>query len=319
MTASDGSCASTACLACGGQTATTLDGVFDVKFGVPGTFRISRCCRCGIEQTLPRLSPEELFATYERYYNFRNDDVDGYLRRRSTLIKSGIYRLWVRLDGDISFILKRGAGRRLLDVGCNEGRNLELYRRSGFAAEGVESNPVAASAARQRGLPVHVGEFDDLPTSAGPYDVIVLSNVLEHSLSPVDMVAQARRHLRPGGELWVSCPNAASWARHLFGRSWINWHPPFHLAHFASRNLHTLLVDNGFEVSEAQNRTPALWVAQSLLARRYAVPGRPTTAMRRSGLLAALMVTLRVLLFPALWLGNRLDRGDCLVVRARRQ
>ena len=48
---------------------------------------------------------------------------------------------------------------------------------------------------------------------AEAYDVAVLSNVLEHALDPAVMLCDVARILKPGGEVWISCPNAASWLR----------------------------------------------------------------------------------------------------------
>lgn len=305
------------CVVCGGVTDTTGPEIVDLRFGVPGTYQVARCRSCGVEQTAPRLDTAELIATYERYYNFRSGDEANYARRRSAAVRSGLYRWWLRLDGDISFVLEAGRGRRLLDVGSNEGRNLALFAQSGFRAEGVEPNPAAWEASRRAGLVVHQGGLGDL-SPEDPFDVVVMSNVLEHVHDPADVLAQARARLRPGGEIWISCPNASGWPRRRFGSSWINWHPPFHLVHFTEPALVALLERQGFEVIQRETVTPALWVAQSLIARWSARPGQATLAMRRATLLVPLLVLIRVLFGPALWIADRRGRGDCLVVRARR-
>lgn len=306
------------CLICGGAIVVTCDPIIDVRFGVPGAFSVCRCQSCGLEQTAPRLSSGELSRAYGRYYNFEDSDRGSYARRRHLLVRTGAYRAWVRLDGDVSFVLgPPGADRRLLDVGCNEGRNLSLFARRGFDAHGVESNPVAVRRARQQDLKVHEGDVGDIPTSER-FDVVVMSNVLEHLEDPLGTLRQVAERLNPEGELWISCPNSRSWARRLFGPWWINWHPPFHLTHFSEHTLTAVLDRAGFTVEEVRTRTPALWLVQSALAWRYAKPGEPTLQMRRPLLLAALLVTVRAGLFPLLWLANRMGRGDCLVVRAKR-
>ena len=71
--------------------------------------------------------------------------------------------------------------------------------------------------------------------------MVVLANVLEHAWDPVLMLAEVRRLLRPGGEVWISCPNAASLWRRVFGRAWVNWHVPFHLWHFSPATLQVVL------------------------------------------------------------------------------
>jgi SAM-dependent methyltransferase len=306
-----------ACLACGGRLATVLDGVFDTRFGIDAAFRIARCGACGLEQTLPRPEAAALGAYYAAHYNFGGESGTTYTGLRARFLESGIYRLWLALDGDMSFHTRPGRGR-LLDIGCNEGRGLALYARNGFAAvEGLETNPAAAAAARARGFAVHGGALAEFHPNQ-PYDVAVLSNVLEHALDPADMLRQVRRILKPGGEVWISCPNATSWQRRLFGRLWINWHVPFHIVHFTDATLSRALDDGGFATAERSQVTPALWVAHSTLAALSARRGRPTTALRRPVPVMLLMALARGLLFPLLWLGNRVGTGDCLLRIARR-
>src|SRR6185437_247955 len=128
--------------------------LFDTRFGIPNLFALARCSGCGLEQTCPRLLDAELTQLYERYYNYGGErQTLQYSRWRERFLFSGWYRMWMRLDGDLSFHSIRGRGR-LLDVGCNEGRGLMLYRANGYQAEGLEINPAAAEVARARGFAV---------------------------------------------------------------------------------------------------------------------------------------------------------------------
>ena len=129
-------------------------GLFDDRFGAPGTYAILQCANCGLEQTWPRPSEGELKELYERFYNAGVKPDSAYRGLRERFLASGLYRLWLRWDGDMSFHGRRGAGR-LLDVGCNEGRGLSLYADNGFQVEGLELNEAAAALARQRGFRVH--------------------------------------------------------------------------------------------------------------------------------------------------------------------
>jgi hypothetical protein len=62
--------------------------------------------------------------------------------------------------------------------------------------------------------------------------------------------------------------------------------------------------------------TPALWVTQSLLVHLFARKGKKTSQMRNPFLTLFFMVLARFVLFPVLWLGNRLGQGDCLIAVA---
>lgn len=302
------------CLACHESLGGVIDNVFDTRFGIDSPYEISRCNVCNLEQTAPLPDQDGLNALYERYYNFSGERNTRYTQLRAKFINSFLYRIWLAIDGDISFHLARGTGS-LLDVGCNEGRGLEFYQNHGFSAEGLELNSKAAEVSRGKGFVVHGSTLEGFTTDK-KYDVVVLSNVLEHSLNPADMLRAIHGLLNPNGQVWISCPNSQSWLRSVFGRFWINWHVPFHVVHFSPDTLRELLKKSQFEVTEMRQETPALWVSHSIIARLFAKPGQPTMQLRSALLVSTLILLIRGLLFPLLWLGNLTQRGDCLVVVA---
>jgi SAM-dependent methyltransferase len=304
------------CAVCSAKMQTAVNHVFDTRFGIDNNYSIKHCEHCGTERTSPVPSPEELKHLYETYYNFGGEKGTRYTRLREKFLFSPFYRFYLVVDGDISFHKRRGAGR-LLDIGCNEGRGLRLYRHNGFIAEGLELNEPAAAVARSQGFTVHTQTLDDFQP-VDTYDVAVLSNVLEHASDPIDMLRNVKRILKPGGQVWISCPNNRSWLRSAFGKYWINWHVPFHLFHLSAQGVRTVLHDAGFEHITIRHETPALWAAHSVIARLFSRKGRPTAQLRNPVLVILLMLFWRGLLFPLLWLGNRSGRGDCLIVTARR-
>jgi SAM-dependent methyltransferase len=302
------------CILCGSAFERSLSGLTDTRFGTPGSYEVHRCRECGLERTWPVPSLADLITLYESQYNFGGETGTRYTRLRERFLMSFLYRLWIRLDGDIAFHSQSGPGR-LLDVGCNEGRGLRIYTRSGFVAEGLELNERAAMRAKEVGFKVYTCLLEDYNTTA-PYDVAVLSNVLEHSLDPQQMLSDVRRILKNNGKVWITCPNSQSWLRKVFGRSWINWHVPFHVFHFSPKTLRQLVEDAGYTRVETRQITPSLWVAQSFIACYFARKGEKTRQLRNPFLTAFLMLFARFLLFPALWLGNQIGRGDCIVTVA---
>ncbi len=306
------------CLLCASGTELILSGLSDNRLGTPGTFEIRRCIGCGFEQTSPLPALAELKNLYEVHYNFGGEKNTVYTRFREWFLASPLFRVWLLLDGDNAFLARRGAGL-LLDVGCNEGRGLSAYRRNGFAVEGLDLNPVAARSARERGYTVHEVPMENFQP-ADAYDVVVLSNVLEHTLDPRRMLFDAARILKPGGEVWISCPNSESWLRRIFGRSWINWHVPFHISHFFFPELAaTTDRSRASRGSKWPSARPPQWVASSILVRLFARPGRATRELRNPVLFASLMLLVRALFFPVLFIANRAGKGDCLIAVARKE
>jgi len=305
------------CLLCGSQLELSLINLKDTRFGTRDSYDIYLCTTCGLEQTRPMPSLPNLKQLYESHYNFGGESDTLYARLREKFIFSLPYKLWTWLDGDTAFHLRVGSGR-LLDIGCNEGRGLRIYARNGFEVEGLELNENAAGEARRAGFPVHTCLLSELD-SGSVYDVAVLSNVLEHSLSPREMLNDVSRILAPQGQVWISCPNSRSWLRVLFGRSWINWHVPFHISHFSPKTLKRVLADAGYERIEVQQITPALWVAQSLIAKFLGKEGEKNKYLRSPFLIPLLLLVCRFALFPILFFGNLLGRGDCLLTVATRR
>jgi hypothetical protein len=80
--------------------------------------------------------------------------------------------------------------------------------------------------------------------------------------------------------------------------------------------LQEILSETGLGSVIVQHETPALWVAHSLIAAFFAQPGRLTRQLRNPLLIMASISLIRGILFPLLWIANRLGRGDCLVVMA---
>ncbi len=294
--------------------------LFDTRFGITTPYWIAQCNNCGLEQIVPLPTSDELKMLYETYYNFGGEETETaspYVKVRKLFQNSWLWNFWLKIDGDISFHALRGKGR-LLDVGCNEGRGLIHYQGSGYAVEGLELNSRAADVARKKGFVVYsdlIEQFE--PTEK--YEVVVLSNVLEHSLTPAQMLNHVARILNSGGQVWISCPNSRSWLRSVFGHFWINWHVPFHIVHFSPDTLREVLKKAQFEIATIRQETPALWVASSIIARLFAKPGQPTKQLRSAALMALLILLIRGLAFPLLCLGNLCKRGDCLVVVARKK
>ncbi len=63
--------------------------------------------------------------------------------------------------------------------------------------------------------------------------------------------------------------------------------------------------------------TPALWLAQSLCARRGSKEGQANRLMRSAPVVAGLMLAARLMVLPGFFWADRQQRGDCLLATAR--
>ncbi|MEB3335634.1 MAG: class I SAM-dependent methyltransferase [Cyanobacteriota bacterium] len=90
----------------------------------------------------------------------------------------------------------------LLDVGCGTMPYRALFPRA-EPYEGLEIDQE-----RNRGHPhaTHIYDGNTFPLPAGHYAAILCSQVLEHSFTPEQLLAECHRVLRPGGVLLLTIP-----------------------------------------------------------------------------------------------------------------
>ena len=152
-------------------------------------------------------------------------------------------------------------GERLLDVGCWNGGFLARVERAGRYREltGVDVVADGVELAKERGFEARVVDLngDPLPFPDACFDGVVHLAVLEHVFDPYAMIREIHRVLKPGGELVIAVPNAASLTnrlRILLGRIPVTsadagWDGG-HLHYFTKHALDHFLRDEGFEVVE---------------------------------------------------------------------
>jgi ubiquinone/menaquinone biosynthesis C-methylase UbiE/DNA-binding transcriptional ArsR family regulator len=98
----------------------------------------------------------------------------------------------------------------LVDLGTGTGRMLEVLAPAYKRGIGVDSSREMLAVARSRlagsrlaHAQIRLGDISALDHSIGPADVIVIHQVLHYFDDPGRMLAQARRLLKPGGEILI--------------------------------------------------------------------------------------------------------------------
>lgn len=128
-----------------------------------------------------------------------------------------------------------GRGLRLLDVGAGSGMLVDAARKLGFDAVGVEPSRWLAARARAKNLPVHEGVLPHQDVQ-GPFDVVMLIDVIEHVTDPIALMSTLRDHLASGGSAYVVTPDVSSFFARIMGLRW--WH--YRIAHISYFNKATL-------------------------------------------------------------------------------
>jgi 2-polyprenyl-3-methyl-5-hydroxy-6-metoxy-1,4-benzoquinol methylase len=104
-----------------------------------------------------------------------------------------------------------------LDVGCGAGDNARILDKRGWSVSGITLSQEEQTSAAPTCSKVWVHDLDTgLPADvSGPYDLILLSHVLEHLRTPETLLCQFHRFLRRGGQIAVALPNILNWHQRL--------------------------------------------------------------------------------------------------------
>ncbi len=106
------------------------------------------------------------------------------------------------------------AGLTLLDVGCGGGLIAEPMRRMGFAVTAIDASAenigTARTHAEQQGLDIayRAATVEQMEAGgAGPFDVVLTMEVIEHVADPEAFIRACSRLVKPGGMMVVATLN----------------------------------------------------------------------------------------------------------------
>jgi len=256
------------CLACHGPLAErpALTGR-DRMHGIPGSWPVHACLRCGSGTTLPQVTEAQLAGFYPQDYA-PFEVPTGPLATAMRIMQRARDRRFplVTLAGSGHV---GGLGRTLLDVGCGRGDLAASWIDAGWRVVGIEPSPAAAAVARRRGAEVREGTLSTVELEPESVDAAVFRHSLEHVVDPQRDLRRALAALRPGGRLALIVPNWDSWQRRAFGEYWFPLELPRHRTHFSEQGLRIALSAAGFQEIEIRPTTPLITTAWSLQFRLF--------------------------------------------------
>ena len=279
----------THCPFCDGtERALAFRGVEDWTFRcAPGKWNYWKCKNCDALYLDPRPTEASIGRAYALYYTHNRTAGGALVERAKTLLRHTCYRAWHGLDLEprlplprfmypllaplrrrvaepfILQALNRLPRGRLMDVGCGNGGNLAAARQLGWAAQGLELDPQAVTAARAEGLDVRQGNYGRLEEFPGAFDCVICSHVIEHVHAPLALMRAIHAAVRPGGVALISLPNADSIVLQAIGENWRGLEAPRHLAIPTAKTMRALIEAQGFAV-EAMPVSPWVTLEESL-------------------------------------------------------
>jgi len=136
-----------------------------------------------------------------------------------------------------------GVGKRVLDVGCRDGVLTRFYLENNKVIGADIDDHALRLCIQSIGIPVVCVDMNQgLPFRSGEFDVVVMGEILEHTLLPQFVLMEVHRVLKDGGLVVGSVPNAyrlKNRLRFLLGRELQQ--DPMHLHFFSIKCLRSLL------------------------------------------------------------------------------
>lgn len=221
-------------------------------YATPFPDPVVRCRDCGTRFAHPVPSADALRSRYDEEH--RRGKWDSLFEVSDPLDPPRRARLLTKLLRNRT----RSAGpRRLLDVGCGDGRFLDAATASGWTPFGIELSwdAVRRLGRRHRVLTGPLQALRPEPRFAA----VTFWDVLEHIPDPLATLREATLRLEPGGLVAVSLPSAAGTEARVEGRAW-RYHDLVaygHLLHVGPAQLARLLGRVGLEPIYSETRGSA--------------------------------------------------------------
>jgi 2-polyprenyl-3-methyl-5-hydroxy-6-metoxy-1,4-benzoquinol methylase len=173
---------------------------------------------------------------------------------------------------DIVGLLGTNSASAILEIGCGNGGTGKaiLQERKAGRYVAVEINPDVAAVACTNLTTVHIGNIEQLDVSSleGPFDALILSEVLEHLIDPWATLRKLAACLKPGAQIFASSPNISHWRiihcllKGKFQYAEVGIMDKTHLRWFTPDSYSELLSDVGFAVEELRAISRPSWKAR---------------------------------------------------------
>ena len=191
--------------------------------------QVGGCKQCGLFQILEPIDALEFYTNYDNGSSVKREP--------------HLHKLLDQLSSTLS------TDAKIIDIGCNDGKFLSHLRETGFTnLIGLEPTKNMSSIAIASGFKVFnnfldVSIADEIVSSEGKFDCVVIRQVLEHISNLESFGLAIQRLVKPGGMIAIEVPDAQLNFR---GPDYALWEE--HVNYFTIKSLEFFLRLNGIKL-----------------------------------------------------------------------
>lgn len=241
----------TLCTVCGKDSnfIRVREDVKDWTFGcVGGNWSYDECKNCQSLVLNPRPKQNYISLAYQSYYT-HSDSSDSRLMQK---LENEIIYHWFktsigdRFNSRFSFLFKglksilyykfplnqfdSAVCGNMLDIGCGNGKVMQILQNNGWDVKGVEFDNEAAQLAQSNGLQVKVGSYEVAKEFNELFDFVIASHVIEHIYNPKELIDIMLNLLKVNGKALIVYPNPESFWHKIFKEKWRGLEAPRHIS-----------------------------------------------------------------------------------------
>ncbi|MCC5816511.1 MAG: class I SAM-dependent methyltransferase [Leptospira sp.] len=199
---------------------------------------IFQCNTCNLQKVHP--FPDDIGKYYSEDY-YKGKAEYSYIDER----ESYKYHSYV-WDDRLNIIQKVYKNRfvnkkpKILEIGSSFGGFLSRAQKMQMEVQGVEISPYAGKYANDNGIPTYIGTLDEAELPENYYDIIVLSEVIEHLPNPRIIFDHLENLMSSNSILVIQTANFDGWQA-ISERENYHYYLPGHLYYYSESILKTIL------------------------------------------------------------------------------
>lgn len=240
------------CLLCGSPTG--LKHKNHPGYQAPDTFQIFHCDHCNTSFASPRVEASSIYETiyklsdkipgYERYHRYARD-----IKNHSNPLEylAQTEEAYWGVKESLKQLVRDKASTTILEIGSGLGYLTFALNQANYNVLGLDISPTAVNQAINNFGDHYLctNLFDYALTHPATFDIVILTEVIEHVENPLAFFAAIHQLLKPGGHAIITTPNKSFYFKEII---WSTDLPPVHFWWFSEDSMIQLAKKTGLNI-----------------------------------------------------------------------